>query len=104
MARDRIKSRASFKSEVRTGKRESVELGEIEVPWPSSHNADSESLEPASGEEYGLVMVAGDPASFGSPILGLGATDSPAGLEIPFLVLARRSESKARAEVGVVNP
>ena len=80
-----------------------MEHGGEGIPWPSSHDADSESFEPVSGEESGFVMVAGNTASSGSPVLDLMATDSLAGLEIPSSVLARRSGSKARAEVGVVN-
>ena len=81
-----------------------MENGGKGIPRPSSHDADSESSEPVSGEESGFVMVANDTASSGSPVLGLVSTDSPAGLEIPSSVLARRSGSKARAKVGVVNP
>ena len=81
-----------------------MEYGRKGIAWLSSHDADSESSEPVSGEGSDFVMVAGDTASSGSPILGLVATDSPASLEIPSLVLARRSGSKARAEVGVMNP
>ena len=59
MARDRIKSRASFKSEVWTGKQESVEMGGTEVPWPSSHDADLEGLELVSGGESGFMRIEG---------------------------------------------
>ena len=104
MTRDRIKSRASLKGEVCRGRKESVEYGRKGIPRLSSHDADSESLEPTFGEDSGFVMVTGDNVSSGSPVLGLMATDSPAGLEIPSSVLARRSGSKARVEVGVVNP
>ena len=81
-----------------------MEYGGKEIPRPSSHDADSESSEPVSGEESGFVMVASDTAFSGSPILGLVATDSPAGSGIPSSDLATRSGSKTRAEVGVVNP
>ena len=81
-----------------------MEYGRKGIPWPSSHDADSESSEPVSGEGSSFVMVAGNAASYGSPVLGLVATYSPMGLEIPSSVLTRRSISKARAEVGVVNP
>ena len=104
MTRDRIKSRVSLKGEVCPGRRESVEYGGKETPWPSSHDADSEGSEPVSGEESGFMMVASDTASSDSPVLGLVAADSPAGLEIPSSDLATCSVSKARAEVGVVNP
>ena len=81
-----------------------MEYGGKGIPRPSSHDADSESLEPVSGEESGFVMVASDTAFSGSPILGLVATNSLAGLEIMSSDLATGSGSKARAEVGVVNP
>ena len=104
MTRDRIKSIATLKGEVWPGRRESVEYGGKETPWPSSHDADSEGSEPVSGEESGFMMVASGTASSGSPVLGLVAADSPAGSGIPSLDLAMHSESKARAEVGVMNP
>ena len=81
-----------------------MEYGGKEISRPSSHDADSKSSEPASGEESSLVMVAGDTASSGPPVLGLVATDSPAGLEIPSSDLATHFGSKDRVEVGVVNP
>ena len=81
-----------------------MEYGGKGIPWPSAHDADSKSSEPVYGEGSGFVMVASDTASSGSPVLGLVTTDSPVGLEIPSLDLVTRSVSKARAEVGVVNP
>ena len=81
-----------------------MEHGGKGIPRPSSDGADSESSEPVSGEESGFVMVASDSASSGFPLLGLVATDSPVGLEIPSSNLATRSSSKAKAEVGVMNP
>src|SRR4051812_23019355 len=104
MTRDRIKSRASLKGKVWRGRRESVEYSGKETPWPSSHDADSEGSEPVSGEESGFMMVARDTTSSGSPVLGLVAADSSAGSGIPSSDLAMLSSSKARAEVGVVNP
>ena len=77
-----------------------MEFGGKGIPRPSSHDADSASSELVSGEESGFVMVASDTASSVSPVLGLVATDSPTGLEISFLVLARRSGSKARTDWG----
>ena len=73
MMRDHIKSRASLKGEVWPGRRESVEYGGKESPWPSSHDADSEGSEPVSGEESGLMAVASDTSSSGSPVRGLMA-------------------------------
>ena len=81
-----------------------MEYGRRESPWPNSHDVDSEGLEPVSGEESGFMMVASDTASSGSPMLGLMAVDGSAGSVIPSLDPAMRSGSKAKAEVGVVNP
>ena len=81
-----------------------MEYGGKDTPWPSSHDADSEGSEPVSGEESGFVMVASDTTSSGSHVLGLVAADSPAGSGIPSSDPAMRFGSKARAEVGVVNP
>ena len=67
MTRDHIKSRASLKGEVWPGRRESVEYGGRETPWPNSHDVDSEGSEPVSGEESGFMMVASDNTSSGSP-------------------------------------
>ena len=98
MTRDRIKSRASLKGEVWLGRRKSVEYGGKETPWPSSHDADSENSEPVSREEFGFVMVASDTASSGSPVLGLVAIDSLAGLEIlsSDLVISTTQPSSCR--------
>ena len=104
MTRDRIKSRALLKGEVWPGRRVSVEYGGKEIPGPSSHDADSKGSEPVSGEESGFMMLASDTTSSGSPVLGLVAADSPAGSGIPSSDPAMRFGSKARAEVGVVNP
>ena len=49
----------------------------------SLHDDDSKGLGPALGEESGFVMIAGDTASFGSPVLGLIAAESPAGSQNP---------------------
>ena len=81
-----------------------MEYGGKEIPWQSSHDADSEGSEPVSGEGSGSVMAARDTTSPGSPTMGLMAADSPAGSVIPPLDLAMHFGSKARAEVGVVNP
>ena len=104
MARDRIKFRASLKGEVCPERRESAEYGGTDTLLPDSHGADSECPEPVSGEGSGFVMVASDTTSSGSPVLGLVAADSTAGSGIPSSDLAMCFGSKARAEVGVVNP
>src|SRR5215216_1288841 len=59
MATDRIKSRASFKSEVWTGKRKSAELGREKASWPCSPGVDLESSELASGGESGFPKIGG---------------------------------------------
>ena len=104
MTRDHIKSRASLKGEVWSGRKETVEYGGKKTPWPSSHDADSEGSEPVFGEESGFMMIVGDVVSSGSPVLGLIATESPAGSGIPSSNLVTCSGFKARAEVGVTNP
>ena len=95
MARDRIKSKASFKSEVWTG---------TEVPWPSSHDADLQGSELVFGEETGFVMIAGDATLSGFPVLSSKAAESPAGSRLPSSDLVTRSGSKAGAVVGAMNP
>ena len=55
-----------------------MEYGGKGIPRPSPHDADSESSQPVSEEGSGFLMVAGNTASTGSPVLGLVATDSPA--------------------------
>ena len=104
MMRDRIKSRASLKGEVWPGRRESVEYGRKETPWPSTHDASSEGSKLVSEEESGFVMVASDTTFSGSPILGLVAAASPACSRSSSSDLATCSGSKAKAEVGVANP
>ena len=104
MTRDRIKSRASLKGEVFPERRETAEYGGREAPWPNSHGADSEGPEPVSGEGSDFVMVASNATSFGSPVLGLVTADSPAGSRSPSSGMAMRSGSKAKAEVGAMNP
>ena len=81
-----------------------MEYDRKETPWSNSHNADSEGPEPVFGEEFGFMMMAGDTTSSDSPGLGSIAAESPAGSGIPSSDLAMRSGSKARVEVGVVNP
>src|SRR4051812_77930 len=104
MMRDHIKSRASFKGEAWPGRRETVEYGGKETPWPSSHDADSEGPKPMFREEFGFMMIAGDTTSSDSPVIGLIAAKSPAGSGIPSSDLVMRPGSKARAEVGIANP
>ena len=100
MTRDRIKSRASLKGEVWPGRRESVEYGGMETPWPSSHDADSEGSELVPGEKSGFMMVASDTTSSGSPIQGLVIADTPAGSRIPSSDLAMRSDLRPERRLG----
>ena len=81
-----------------------MEYGGKETPWPSSHDADSEGSGLVSAVESGFMMAASDTTSPDSPVLGVAAADSLAGLVIPSLDQAMCSGSKARAEVGVANP
>ena len=57
MARDRIKSRASFRSENWTGGRGSAELGLVNVARPCSMNTDLRSLELTYRGESGFLMT-----------------------------------------------
>ena len=95
MARDRIKSKATFKSEVWMG---------TEVPELSLHDGDFKDSEPVFGEESGLEMTAGDTILFDSPVLSSIAAESPAGSRLPSSDLVTRSGSKAGAVVGAANP
>ena len=95
MARDRIKSRASFKSEACAG---------TGVPWPSPHDAGCEGSGLVFGKESDFMMSVGDTIPSGSPMLSFAAAESPAGSSLPFLDLMTRSGSKAGAVVGAANP
>ena len=95
MARDRIKSRASFKSEVWMG---------TEVPRPRSQDTDCKGPELVSGEESGFVMAAGGSILSDSPALSSIAANSPTVSRLPSSDLVMRSGSKARAVVGAANP
>ena len=92
MARDHIKSRASFKSGVWTGS---------EVSAPSSHDAGLQGSEVVSGEESVLAMIAGDAIL---SVLSSKATESPAGSRLPSSDLMTRSGSKAGAVAEAANP
>ena len=104
MTRDRIKSRALLKGMVRPGRREFVEYGEEETPWPSSHDDDFEGSGSVFGEEFGFMMIADDTASSSSSVVGLIAAESPAGSGIPSSDLEMRSGFKPGAKPGVANP
>ena len=113
MARDRIKSKASFTSEVWTGKRESVELGRAKASWPCSLGVDLESLELASGGESGFPMISGtqfdsrlanDIVASGSSVVSFVIAEGPVGSKLPSSDSAVCSGSMAIAVVGAVNP
>ena len=110
MARDRIKSRVSFKSEVWTGKRESARLARVKTSWPCLLGMDFESTDLESRGESGLSRIGGtrsdselvtDIIASESSIVWFAA-ESPVGSKLPYLVVC--SESEARVVVGVVNP
>ena len=97
MTWDHIESRASLKGEVWPERREPVEYGERETPWPNSHDADSEGPEPVLGEESGFMMMTGVITSSASPVLGSIAAESPVGSGIPSSDLVMRSGSRSGA-------
>ena len=112
MARDRIKSKASFKSEVWTWKRESAGLAGVKASWPCLLGMDFESSDLESGGESGLSMIGGTRSDFvfamdiiasGSSIVRFAAK-SPAGSKLPSSDLTTRSGSKAGAAIGAANP
>ena len=74
MTRDRIWSKASFKSKVWTG---------TEVPWPSLHDADFEGSKLVSGEDPSFVMTAGGAILSDSPVLSSIAVESLEGSRLP---------------------
>ncbi len=92
LMRDRIRSKALFKSGVWTWS---------EVSGPSSHDAGLHFSEVVSGEESGLAMIAGDAIL---SVLSSKAAESPTGSRLPSSNLMMCSGSKARAVVEAVNP
>ena len=95
MTRDRIRSKASFKSGVQIG---------LEVSGPSSHDAGLQGSEVVSGEVPGLLMIAGDAILSGFPVLSSKAAESTTGSRLPSSDLMTRSGSKAGAMVEAANP
>src|SRR5215216_6453610 len=113
MARDRIKSRASFKSEVSTRKQKSAELGKAKASWPCSPSVDLESSELASGGESGFPMTGGtqfdseladDTVPSGSLVVSFIIAESPVGSKLPSSDLVVCTGSKARAVVEPTKP
>ena len=93
MARDHIKSRASFRSEVWTGKRESVGAAGVRASWPRSIDADLENSDLESeGESASLVTrgawfvfgLADDAIPYRSPVSSSIIVGSPAGSKLPL--------------------
>ena len=91
MARDRIKSRASFKSEAWMCKRESAGLAEVRASWLCLFGMDLESSDLESGGESGLSMIGGtrsdsefavDTIASGPSIVQFAA-ESPVGSKLP---------------------
>ena len=112
MARERIKFGASFKGEVWTGRRESMERGGTGVPWPSSYNTDLESSELVYGGESGLMRIEGSWSDSGpagetipsiSSVLSSMAVKRPTGSKLPSLDLVRSSRSEVGTTVGVAS-
>src|SRR5215216_5605317 len=113
MARDRIKSRASFKSEVSTRKQKSAELGRAKASCPCSPGVDLKSSELASRGESGFPMIGGaqfdsgladDTIPSGSPVVSFIIAESPVGSKLPSSDPVVCFGSKARAVVEVANP
>ena len=113
MARDYIKSRASFKSGIGTGKQESMERGRTGVPWPSSYDTDLESSEVVHRGESGLMRMEGAWSDSGpsgetipsvSPVLSSMAAESLACSKLPSSDSTKSSGSEAKAAVEATNP
>ena len=109
MARDRIKSRASFRSEVWTGKRESAGLAGVRASCPRLLDADLENLDLESEGESDTLVTRGARFVFGladdaipsrSPVASSIIAGSPVGSKLPSSDLAVCSGSQARAVVG----
>ena len=92
MARDRIKSKASLKSEGRTGNRGPTGLGTADSTRMCSLDADLESSGLASRGEFGSLMtrrvlldsrLADNIAASGSPAGSSIVGESPVGFKLP---------------------
>ena len=113
MARGHIKSRASFRSEVWTEKRESARLTEMRASWLRPFEVDLKSSDLESEGESRTLAKRGARFGFGfaddavpsrSPIASSIIARSPAGSKLPSSDLVVCSGSKARAAVGAANP
>ena len=112
MARDRIKSKASPRSEGRTGNRGPVGLCVANSARLCSLDADLESSELASRGEFGTPMtrrvpvdprLAEDVVAFGSSGKRFVVGESPVGSKFPFSdeVVCSGSKAKERMVVGL---
>ena len=110
---DHIKSRASFRSEVWTERRESVGPAGVRASWPRPLDVDLESSDLESEGESGTLATWGARFDLGfaddavpsrSPVAGSIIACNPAGSKLPSSDLVVCSGSKARAAVGAANP
>ena len=92
MARDRIKSRASFRSEVWTENQGSAGLTGARASWPRPLDADLESSDLESDGESSTLATRGarfvfgfadDDVQSGSPVASSIIARSPAGSKLP---------------------
>ena len=106
MARDRTKSRASFRSEGRTRNWGPAGLGMVDSTRPCSLDADLESSELAPRGMFGSVMtgialldsrLAEDIVASGSPARSSVIGESPVGFKLPSSDEVVCSGSMARA-------
>ena len=113
MERDRIKSRASFRSEVWTGKREFMGAAGVRASWPRSLDADLENSDLESEGESGTLATRVARFVFGfadgavpsrSPVASSIIAGSLAGSKLLSSDLVICSGSKARAAVRAANP
>ena len=110
MARDRIKSKASLRSEGRTGNQGLAGLGMADSAGPCSLGADLETSELASRGEFGSPMtrrvlldsrLAEDIVAFGSSAKSSMVGENPVGFKYPSSDEVVCPESKARAGMMV---
>ena len=112
MARDRIKSTASFRSDGRTRNWGPAGLGMVGSTRPCSMGTDLESSELAPRGDFGSPMtrrvlldsrLAKDMVASGSPAKSSIVGESPVGFKLPSLDQVVCSGSKARAGT-IVDP
>ena len=110
MVRDHIKSKASLRSEGRTGNRGPAELGMVHDTWLFSKSVDLDSSELASRGEFGSPIIgrvlldsrlAEDIVASGPPTKSSVVGESPVGFKLPSSDELVCSGSKARAGITV---